>query len=258
MKLRHYLSLGLAALILIGSFFLPNAVANISDSRQFDHLMLADSQRISFDMPPDLTLLERIALAGSSNTETLPLSTGNEMDNETAAQVAMREAIRFFSGGAFEFVYDELTVSEGLASLIIDILTPARYMIVWQFDVVDSLGNSVTVVIDEETEMIVRLIYRMNNRYGMLLNLAADTSVDESFSPIELRRTAVSPDELFFSATSRLSEMMTEYFGYNVILADYQFSGSLSYYRADISYGGRIVSMYGVVRQASFSLNERV
>jgi len=244
MKLRHYLSLGIAALILIGSFFLPNAVATITDARRIDHLVFADSEQINFDTAPDLSLIERIALAGNANTEILPMSTGNVLNSETAAQAAMRETSRFFSGGAFAFYYDELTADEGIVSLIIDIPIPARYILVWQFDITDVAGNSVTVTIDDETGIIVRLVYRMGSR-------------DESLIDLGQRATN---DELFYTAARRLADMMAVYYGHDVILADYQFSGSgnLSYYRADISDAGQIVPMYGVVRRASFSLNERV
>ncbi|MCL2228024.1 MAG: hypothetical protein FWB97_10455 [Oscillospiraceae bacterium] len=242
MKVRHYLLLGAAALVLAGSFFLPNAVARVTDLRRLDNLVMIDSQRISFAVAPDLTLPERIALAGNASTETLPLSTGNSMDHETARARVAHEIRRFFQGGAFEFEFHGLSVSEGLAALIIDTFVPARYMIVWEFDIVDNSGNLATAVIDDETGVIVRLIYRMGDRYGPLI------SVGE----------AASLDDLFYSAARRLSEMLAEYYGVSVVLADYQFSGRLSYYRADLSDGGSTVPMYGVVRPASFTVNERV
>jgi len=51
---------------------------------------------------------------------------------------------------------------------------------------------------------------------------------------------------------------MTAYYGFDVELADYQFSGSLSYYKAEIIDGGLVVPMYGVVRATGFTINERV
>ena len=242
MKLRHYLSLGAAALILIGSFLLPNAVAGITDMRRIDTLVLIDSQRISFDTAPELALTERVALAANSNTEILPLNTGNRLNNETAGEAAAREVARFFQGGAFVLDYENLVVGEGLPSLVIDIQYPTRYMIIWEFDITDYSGNSVTAIIDDETSIIVRLIYRMANRYGSLLE-------NGGFG---------SPDDLFFTAVRKLSEMMAAYYGVSVVLADYQFSGILSYYRADIAEGGTIIPTYGVVRSTSFTMNERV
>ena len=242
MKTRHYISLALAALILVGSFLLPNAVAGILDLRRLDSLMLIDSQAISFDAVPELSLAERISLAGRSNTDVLPLNTGNNLSSETAAINAAEETMRFFANGPFELIYDDLTFGDGLVSLIIDGADPTRYMIVWEFDMLDSLGNSVSIILDDETGKIVRLIYRMGNRDGTLLG----------------PERALTNDEMFYTAALHLSEMMAAYFGKNVTLADYHFSGTLSYYRADISENGQTIPTYGVIRPASFTMNERV
>jgi len=242
MKLRHYLALGAAVLILIGSFFLPNAVAGITDMRRLDNLVLVDSQRISFDTAQELTLPERLALAASTDTEVLLLSTGNVLNDKTAPERAEEEVRRFFNEGNFELKYNDLTVSEGAASLIIDIFAPTRYMIVWEFEIVDSNDNSILVVIDDETGVIVRMIYRMGRRESMLIDAG----------------TYISSDGLFSMAAEHLVDLMTQYYGRRVTLADYQFFGSISYYRADITQAGITTPMYGVILSASFSMNERV
>jgi len=244
MKPRHYISLSLAVIIIAGSFFLPNAVAAITDMRRLDNLIYIDSERISFDTVPELALSERLALAGNASMEMLPLNTGNAMNNESAAQTALDEIARFFSGGAFLFDYSAVSIGEGSASLIIDISDPTRYMIVWEFEIVDADGNMVTAIIDDETGIIVRLIYRLGNREGPLSLFGLGTPL--------------SNDELFHTAAARLTEMMAEYYGLSVVLADYEFSGTLSYYRADVIEAGQTISLYGVVRTASFTMNERV
>jgi len=242
MKMRHYISLAAAALVIIVSFFLPNAVAGITDMRRLDTLVMMESQRINLEAAPELTLTERIALAASSNADVLPLNTGNVMNGETAAQRAVAETTRFFRGGVFEFIASSLNVSTGMVSLMIDTLEHARYMIIWEFDITDAAGNSITVVLDDETGVIVRLIYRRNYMQGPLL-IGAEYAQRE---------------EMFYTAAHSLSEMMAEYYGVSVVLGDYQFSGSLSYYRADISESGLVIPMFGVVRLGSFTINERV
>jgi hypothetical protein len=242
MKLKHYFILGALAFILIGSFFLPNAVAGIADMRRLDNLTIVDSQRIDFDTAPELGLLERISLASSSNAEIMPLSAGNAMDFNTAKERALKEVERFFLGNAFGYNFKGYAVEEGAASLVIDALVPSLNMIVWEFVLVDQSDNTLTVTIDDETGVILRLVQRWRVR---------------SDSPIETLSQDPTERELF-AAALWLADMMTSYYGLPTVLADYQFSGSLSYYRADISQGGIVIPMYGVVRATSFTINERV
>ena len=242
MKMRHYVALAIAVLIITGSFFLPDAVAGVTDMRRLDNLVLVDSQRINFDTAPELSLAERIALAANGGAEILPLNTGNAMDSETAEERAVAETARFFHGGVFDFNYNNVQVSEGSPSLIIDTLAPTSYMIIWEFEIIDDSGNVVTIILDDEKGVIVRLIYRLGNRDNALITL----------------NRFESQDELFLTAARRLSEMMSAYYGASVTLGDYQFSGSLSYYRLDMTEGGLVVPMYGVVRATSFTINERV
>ena len=241
MKIKHYLALAAVALILAGSFLLPNAVAGVTDLRRLDSLTLIDSQSISFDFSPELSLPERIALTASPYTERLPVITGNSMQEETAGARAARELARFFGGGPFELDYSELSFDEGSAVLIIDAAAPEQNMIIWEFELQDPAGNTVTVAIDDETGIIVRLIYVLGGS-----------------GPIMETETFRSQDERFFAAANNLADMMKSYYGVPVELADYQFSGSLSYYRADIDNGGQIIPMYGVVRAMNFTMNERL
>jgi len=241
MRIRHYLMLAAVALILVGSFFLPNAVAGVTDLRRFDNLIMIDSQSIRFDIAPELSLPERIALAASPYTERLPVITGNSMDGETAGDRAGWELIRFFSGSPYRLENSGMTVAEGSAVIIIDAAVPAQNMIVWDFNVYDRAGNTATVTIDDETGMIVGLIFKLGD--------------SGSFWGAETFR---SPDNQFLDGALNLAEMMTEYYGIPVKLADYQFSGSLSYYRADIDNGNLVIPMYGVVRASSFTINERL
>jgi len=242
MSFRHYIFIGMAVLTLVGSFLLPNAVASITDARRLDNFTMIDSQRISFDAAPDLALHERLALVASSNTEILPLNTGNALNAETAGEAAVREVARFFSNSNFSMNYHELTANEGIASLVIDVNAPTRNMVVWEIEVFDQGRNSTTVTIDDETGMIVRLIYRLGYSGGYLIESGITTGADE----------------MFFRAAQELAALMTEYYGMHIIIADYQFSNRLSYYRADIFAAGVVVPMFGVVRATSFTMNERV
>ena len=235
------MAIAAVALILAGSFFLPNAVAGVTDLRRLDSMILIDSQSISFDFSPELSVPERLALTASPNTERLPVITGNSMQEEAAGAKAARELVRFFGGGPFELEYSELSIDEGSAMLIVDAAVPAQNMIIWEFNIYDPAGNTVTVAIDDETGIIVRLIYVLGG----------------SCSIMETEKYG-SQDERFFAAANNLAEMMKSYYGVPVELADYQFSGSLSYYRADIDSGGQIIPMYGVVRAANFTMNERL
>ena len=244
MKFRRYLPLAAAALGLLGSFFLPSAVAGVMDARRLDNLIIIDAQSISFDAIPELSLPERIALVSSPNTEILPLATGQVMEKETAEVRAVRELARFFRGGSFEFAADESRVEAGSAAFVIDSEDPSANMIIWEFKILDRHTNEATVTIDDETGMILKLIYQQDS---------------ESTEPKMINNDDVNGSgDNMHRAVLQLSVMLTEYYGHPVDIGDYQHSVNLAYYRADLYGGGSVVLMYGVVRAAGFTMNERL
>ena len=244
MKLRYYLLLTAAALVLIGSFFLPNAVAGITDSRRLDNLVMVDSQSVSFETAPELGLLERIALVASPNTEVLALKTGQAMGVETACDRAVKELERFFIGSPF--VFGMQVVEECQAAFVINSEDPSVNMIIWELAIIDTSGNAMNVTIDDETGAILKIIFRWANR-SQIYPVGENSAMNNSPS-----------DEELYSTALRMSEMMEAYYGLPVALADYQFSGSLAYYRVDISGDGKLIPMYGVVRSSSFTINEKL
>ena len=244
MKIRRYLPLAAAALGLIGSFFLPSAVAGVMDARRLDNLIIIDAQSISIDAVPELSLPERIALVSSPNTEIMPLATGQAMEKETAEVRAVRELARFFRGGPFEFIADESIVEAGSAAFVIDSEDPYANMIIWEFKILDRHTNEATVTIDDETGMILKLIYQNANNPSELLIPSGD-SMNGS-------------EDNIYEYVLQLSELMTAYYGHYVDIGDYQHSVNLAYYRADLHGSGPVVLMYGVVRAAGFTMNERL
>ena len=247
MKLLHYLLLALAAVMLIGSFFLPNAVAGITDSRRLDNLITIDtidSQSISINSTPGLALYERIALVANPKTEILPINAGYSMEYDDAKEKAEVELARFLSGSPFQFSFSGCTVEESAAALVVDTAVPTLNLIIWEFVLLDSSENKVTVTIDDETGLILRLIYRLGNKNDSLTEISKQGSSDDRFN----------------SVAQSLADMMGEYYGLRVRLADYQLSGngSIAYYRADVFGGNRIVPMYGAIRATNFTMNERV
>jgi hypothetical protein len=234
-----------AALGLIGSFFLPNAVAEITDARRLDNLVVVPAQSVSVDADPELSLPERIALVASPNKEALTLTTGHAMTTETAEAGAIQEIAKFFRNGPFEFTADECAAENGVTSFIVDSEDPSINIIVWEFKLLDRHMNEATVTIDDETGVILKLIYRQGN--------TPDDLADS---------TGEGPDGLFFEemydAALRLTKMMAEYYGLRVALGDYQLGDNLAYYKADIAGGGIVAPMYGVVRTTGFTMNESV
>lgn len=246
MKLKHYLLLGAALLLLAGCFFLPNTVAGITDSRRLDNLVMIDSQSVNFETAPELALPERIALVASPTTELLALKTGKVMDFETAGGRVVAELVRFFTGGPFKFAADKSVMEECTAAFVIDSENPSINIIVWEIVLSDLYGNVVNVTMDDETGMILKLIYRFGSG-GRLPDGAQGPSAG-------IGQT----DEEFRAAALRLTEMMASYYGLTITLADYKFSGSLAYYRADISGDKELIPMYGVVRASDFTMNEKL
>ena len=245
LKLKHYLFLAAVALGLVGSFLLPTAVAGIMDARKLDNLTSIEAQSIEFSAAPELNLPKRIALIASSYTETLVLATGQTMEREAAEDRAKQELSEFFSDSPFEFNTDECTVEEGSAGFIINSRDPSESMITWEFRILDRYTNEATVTIDDETGVILKLIYRKGDA---ALNIGGSTG-------------EVSPDlsaEDMYDAALRLTGMMTAYYGLPVGLGDYEFRGNIAYYMAYLSGGASGVQLYGVVRATGFTMNERL
>ena len=246
MKLKHYLLLGAAVLVLTGSFFLPDAVAGVTDMRRFDNLIILDTQSIIFDPAPELSLLDRLLIAANTSTESLPLKTGNVMDGDAATECVFRELERFSRLSPWDVDYSSYVVEESSASLMIDTMIPTLNMVVWDLTLTDTSDNTILVTVDDEMGVILRLVVRW--RSG---NINMTGSVPSGAS-------APSDAELYNVALI-LAEMMTDYYGLPVELADYLFSETFSYYKAEIA-DSRISSipMYGIIRANGFTMNERV
>ena len=244
-KIRRGLTLGAASLLLLGSFFLPNAVAGIADSGRFENLIMIDSQSISFDSAPELGIPDRIALIANSGAEIMPLISGNAMDEEKAGATAIREFTRLLLGGPFDFDFRTCKVEECASAFVIDTVNPSLNMIVWELTLSDAPDNKAILTVDDETGMILKIILRQAVRNQ---NTAAENNASQQ---------SLTNEELLKNALS-LTELMKEYYSLPIILGDYYFNGSYSYYRADLPDGGRVIPMFGVVRSTGFTMNERV
>jgi hypothetical protein len=242
----HYLALAIAALLIAGSFFLPNIIARITDSNRLDNLITIDSRYVNFDSAPELSLPARIALIASPNTETLPLKTGLALDQKSAGDKAIAELKRFFNGASFAFESDKQIVEECAAVFLLDAEDPSVNMIIWELSLSDPTGNELIISVDDETGMIIKIIFRWLN----VDSLPAGSSNSNVFSVV--------PDSELYSIALDLTALMAAYYGFPVELADYQYSGSLAYYRADIPGDSDMISMYGVVRASSLTMNEKL
>ena len=237
--------LGAAALGLIGGFFLPNAVAGIMDTRRLDAVVSVDALSISLDVEPVLSLPRRIALAASPHTETLGLSAGQGMEAETAKAVAVRELARLCSGTVFESAENGYVVENASVVLVIDSNNPSISLIIWEFRIIDQYMSEAIVTLDDETGMILKLIYRYRGGTG-----AQQESAGESFPSLYGGDMS--------EAAQELVEMLSEYYGIAVSLGDYQLIGNIAYYRADMHSGSLLIPMYGIIRTTGFTFNERI
>ena len=244
MDIRRGIFPAAAALCLIGSFLMPNAVAEVTDARRLDSLVIVEAQSINIDADLKLSLPERIALAASPYMETLALTTGQMLTVETAGAGAIREIEKFFSGGPFEFTNEGCKVEYSAVLLMADSEDPSANMIVWEFKLFDRNENEVNVTIDDETGMILKLIYRQGGEPVDREGAAGESAVGSIY------------DEMH-NAALYLSEMMAEYYGLRVRLGDYELGVNIAYYRADMTGGGITAPMYGVIRANGFTMNER-
>jgi hypothetical protein len=175
----------------------------------------------------------------------LALTTGQVMGTDTARTRAIRELDRFFKGGFCDFVVDNCTVESYSVMFVIDAEDPTSNIIVWEYKMVDRLSNEVIVSIDDETGMIIRLIYQLGK--GTLHQAGSGGGSPTGMSEDDIR-----------AAAAHISEMMTSYYGTPVRLGDFMLSGNIAYYRGDMYNAGAVIPMYGVVRANSFTINERV
>ena len=245
LHIKSYILLFVAALGLVGSFFLPNVVAAVVDSRRLDNVITVEAQSISISADPILDLSQRIALVASPNTEMLALTTGRAMGIEMAETRAKRELARLFRGSIFGFEAEDCVVEDYSILFAIDAKDPTANIIVWEFKIVDSISNEVLVSIDDETGSILKLIYQLGN--DGVFPAGSDDEKPDGLA-----------EDGIYSTALQLTKMMTEYYGKPVELGDYVLSGNIAYYRGDMYDAGGVISMYGVVRANSFTMNERV
>ena len=243
MKPGRILILSAAAILIAGSFFLPNAVAGISDSNRLNNLRLIDSQSLSFDSAPELSLPERIMLIANSDTEIMALNSGNAMTEDSARSRAVVELSRFIGEGPFEFSFRSCVVEESSAAFAIDTENPTVNMIIWELTLTDADENTAMVTLDDETGMIVKIIFRQ----GSMSQISSVTNL----MPYELMENRLRANAV------RMTELMAEYYDLPIILGDHDFNGVLSYYRGDFMYDGMVISMFGVIRPTGFTMNER-
>jgi len=247
--------LGLAlAVLLAGSFFLPNLVAGVLDSRILDVPIYTETQGFSFDASPFLSVPEKIDLIANRNIETIPLKTGQSMDTDAAERKAISELTRCFSGGPLAFDYLRCSVAEGGSLFVINTADPSVNMVVWEFVLEDPSESTMKITLDDETGVIIKVIYKRGAGAG-----ATDSSGEQDKLPegsATLADESIDGDELHVIAL-RLTEMMTKYYGLPVILSDYMLSGDLAYYKADLITSEYTVPMYGIVKAGSFTMNEQ-
>ena len=234
-----------AAMGLAGSFFLPNAVAAVMDARRLDNITTVEAPSISISADLSLNLPQRIALVASPNTEMLAITTGRAMGAEMANARALREIARFFRGSLFDFDADDCAVEDYSVMFAIDAEDPTANLIVWEFKIIDRNSNEALVSIDDETGLIIKLIYQLG---------------DGAFSPAGRgeKKPSGPADDVIYETALQLTETMTAYYGMPVALGDYALSGNIAYYRAEMRGSWVAVPMYGVVRSSSFTMNERV
>ena len=245
MQLRRIIVFTIALLMLAGSFFLPNAVAGISDINRLNNLTTIDSQSISFNAAPVLSIPERIELISNSKTEIMALNSGNMMTDAAAGSRAIRELTRFIGGGPFAFDFDTCAVEQSAAAFAIDTGNPTVNMIIWELTLMDVNENSAMVTLDDETGIIMKIIYRQGGRSQNPANFYISTPAGQMET------------ELYDNAL-KMTEMMADYYGLQIILGDHDFNGTLTYYRGDLTDGARIIPMFGVIRPTGFTMNERV
>ena len=253
MSLRRNIVLSIAAIVLVCSFFMPNGVAGIMDSRRLDNLTIIDTQRFNFEVVSELSLMQRIALAASTSAEIMAIETGQVMEMEAAGSMAVSELVRFIGGSGIAVEASEYVVQSGSAVFVIDSADPSVNMIMWDFTLSDNHSSQVTLTIDDETGVILKMIYQSN------ADILSEEIVEEVISGSTFFESADPSGDVMRTAALVLTEMMTAYYGRPVSLTAYELavSGTLAYYMAELRGDGVDTPMFGVIRANGFTMNER-
>lgn len=229
--------LAVAALVLLfGSFFLPNIVADVTDARTLGKLAFLDTQDFSFDSVPILGVADRIELVANRHIERIPLDTAGQREIAIAADKAISELERCIRGGPLEFDFRRCTVGEGGAVFLIDTAEPSVNMVVWEFILNDPAENTITATLDDETGLIVKVIYK---------------------SASEADETGSDNEDKLYEIAFEMIKMVERYYRLPVVLADYTRNSNIAYYKAELTSGDKVVPMYGIVRAHIFTMNEQ-
>ena len=224
--------------VLIGCFFLPSTVAGIMDKQTLGKLIMTDSSSISYEAAPDLALTARLKLISSSSSESAALKNGKNMDRAAALRKVITELKRFDLAGEMGFIFDNCAAEEVQVGFVINTEDPSVNMIIWAFQLRDIDGRQIMVIIDDETGVILQMIYRHGDAPP---KLHPDGIIDVA----DMEKTA-----------NLLADMMTDYYGCPVNIKEYEQTGNLGYYNAEILSDGVLIPLYGIVRESGFTINE--
>ena len=143
--------------IAAASFFLPQLILSIQDSRLFGGAQMVEVEEIGLSLVSNLSKLDKLRFAGEYSASTIELETGRYMDSDDA-DLCFRYIISgmgFFSG-----LWDiEAEDPEGLltlesSSVALNIDSSGSSMVVWTLDYSFD-GGRVQVELDDETGLLL-------------------------------------------------------------------------------------------------------
>ena len=229
----------LTIVIMAACFFLPDTVAGIQDTQAIGKLNIEDSNSISVETNPEMTLSERLTLISISNSLSVPVKNGKKLNIVTSFDRVVADLKSVFVEDGLGFDFDKVTVDLQETLLIIDADDPSINMLVWRFVLQSPSGETITLVMDDETGTILQLIYKFNQNSLIVSDKRPNLSAE--FNEIGIT----------------LSQLLTDYYGVTVTLSEFELLGSLGFYKAELWESGLAIPMFGIIQNGSISINDR-
>lgn len=147
-------------LLLTGGFFLPSLVARVEDEQIIGKLNVAGTQSVSFENKSELSIIDRLKVR--SNSSSIALDKGKNMDSEAAFQCAITELTKFNQNNVMDIDLSKCVMTENDVEFLIDATDPSKNVIVWNIMMTDEAGHSIFVSVDDETGIMTYLYYFVN------------------------------------------------------------------------------------------------
>ena len=150
------------AALLVLFFFMPRFISQIQDMSIIGKMETSEAQNLRLEDSSDMSLIERMAMY-AYNYNIIELQTGRYLTSETVEDTVIRELQRLKLCSLIGFDYGSSYMSYSTVQFKVDSTDPEKNLITWYINYIDAYDNVLTLVLDDETGVILCMQYHNMN-----------------------------------------------------------------------------------------------